>query len=178
MGKQITFTFYFFTWSVMGKQNNTGVPGFFGCSDVPGSSGVFRCSRVFQCSRVFWCSRVFQCSGVPGFSTSQKYLSTLSEFTSYRRLLCPYFHSDYFKKKFIRSPPTCTLESSDCYFRTYSWNPWFVLCDNFACSFPVAQPHNKRMAVFQVIDHDHNHCTSMNSFWTSLFEMVQINCML
>ena len=64
----------FFTWSVMGKQNNTakfGVPGFFDCSGVPGCSGVLRgvpeCSGVpvFRCSGV----PVFRCSGVPGFST-------------------------------------------------------------------------------------------------------------
>ena len=45
MGKQIRLTFYFFTWSVMGNQNNIvkfGVPGSFGCSGVPGCSGVFR----------------------------------------------------------------------------------------------------------------------------------------
>ena len=33
----------------MGKQNNTvkiAVAGFFGCSVVPGCSGVFRCSGV------------------------------------------------------------------------------------------------------------------------------------
>ena len=51
MGKQITLTFYFFTWSVIGKQNNTVkfvVPVFRG---VPGCSGVP------------------ECSGVPGFST-------------------------------------------------------------------------------------------------------------
>ena len=43
MGKQITLTFYFFTWSVIGQQNNTikiGVPGFFDCSGVPECSGV------------------------------------------------------------------------------------------------------------------------------------------
>ena len=63
----------FFTWSVMGQQNNTikiGVPGFFRlfrCSGVfrgvPGCSGVFRCSGVPGCSGV----PVFQCSGVPVF---------------------------------------------------------------------------------------------------------------
>ena len=39
----------FFTWYVMGKQNNNvkfGVPGFFDCSGVTGCSGVFRCSGV------------------------------------------------------------------------------------------------------------------------------------
>ena len=45
-GKQITVTFYFFsTWPVKGKQNNTvkfGVPEFFGCAGV----SVFRCSGV------------------------------------------------------------------------------------------------------------------------------------
>ena len=49
----------FFTWSVMGKQNNTvkfGVPGF---STVP----VFRGVPMFQCSGVL----VFRCSGVPVF---------------------------------------------------------------------------------------------------------------
>ena len=59
VGKQITLTFYFFTWSVMGNQNNIvkfGVPGFFGCSGVPGCSGVFR--SVPECFGVpvFWCS--------------------------------------------------------------------------------------------------------------------------
>ena len=52
----------FFTWSVMGNQNNIvkfGVPGFFGCSGVPGCSGVFRSGPncfgvpVFLCSW-FW----------------------------------------------------------------------------------------------------------------------------
>ena len=56
-------SFYFFsTWSVMGKQNNTvkfGVPGFFDCFGVPGCSGV----------------PVFRCSGVPSFSTTQGSLS-------------------------------------------------------------------------------------------------------
>ena len=74
----------FFTWSVMGQQNNTikiGVPGFFDCSGVPGCFGVFRgvprCSGVFRSVPVFRCSGVpgcsgvpvFRCSGVPGFST-------------------------------------------------------------------------------------------------------------
>ena len=56
VGKQITLTFYFFTWSVMGNQNNIvkfGVPGFF---------------WLFRCSGVLWgvpeCSRVFRCSCV------------------------------------------------------------------------------------------------------------------
>ena len=63
----------FFTWSVMGKQNNTakfGVPGFFDCSGVPGCSGVFR--GVPGCSGVFRSVPVFRCSGVPGFSTCPK----------------------------------------------------------------------------------------------------------
>ena len=42
--------------------------GFFGCTGVPGCSGVFRgalnCSGVFQSALVFWCSCV------PGFSTN------------------------------------------------------------------------------------------------------------
>ena len=41
MGKLIFDIFFFNTWSVMGKQNNTvkfGVPGFFGRSGVPGCS--------------------------------------------------------------------------------------------------------------------------------------------
>ena len=54
----------FFTWSVMGKQNNMvkfGVPGFFGCSGVPGCSGVFW--SVPDCFGV----PVFRCSGVAVF---------------------------------------------------------------------------------------------------------------
>ena len=49
----------FFTWSLMGNQNNIikfGVPGFFGCSGVPGCSGVFR--SVSECFGV----PVFRCS--------------------------------------------------------------------------------------------------------------------
>ena len=57
MGKQITFTFYFFTPSNLVFQ---GVPVFRG---VPGCSGVFRCSGV----PVFRCSGVPGCSGVPVF---------------------------------------------------------------------------------------------------------------
>ena len=66
------FRFTFFTWSEMGKQNNTvkfAVPGFFGSSGVPGCSGfpVFRgvpgCSGVFR--GVPGCSGVFR--GVPVF---------------------------------------------------------------------------------------------------------------
>ena len=58
----------FFTWYVMGQQNNTikmGVPGFFDC--FPVFRGVPECSGVpvFRCSGV----PVFRCSGVPGFST-------------------------------------------------------------------------------------------------------------
>ena len=48
----------------MGKQNNIvkfGVPGSFGCSDVPGCSGVFR--SVPECFGV----PVLRCSGVPVF---------------------------------------------------------------------------------------------------------------
>ena len=48
----------------MGNQNNIvklGVPGFFGCSGVPGCSGVFR--SVPDCFGV----PVFLCSGVPVF---------------------------------------------------------------------------------------------------------------
>ena len=48
----------------MGKQNNIvkfGVPGFFGCSGVPGCSEVFR--SVPECFGV----PVFRCSGVPVF---------------------------------------------------------------------------------------------------------------
>ena len=59
----------------MGNQNNIvqfGVPGFFGCSRVPGCSGVFRSVPecfgvpVFRCSGV----PVFRCSGVPVFRCS------------------------------------------------------------------------------------------------------------
>ena len=73
------FSFYnlFFTWSVMGKQNNTvkfGVPGFFDCSSVLGCSGMFRCSSVQGCSSVpvFRGVPVFRCSSVPGFSTCHR----------------------------------------------------------------------------------------------------------
>ena len=53
----------FFTWSVMGKQNNIvkfGVPGFLA---VPVFRGALGCSGVFQSVSVF------PCSGLPGFST-------------------------------------------------------------------------------------------------------------
>ena len=62
--KQITLTFYFFTWSVMENQKNIvkfGVPGFFGCSGVPGCSGVFQSVSVLMCS------------GVSGFSTCHSF---------------------------------------------------------------------------------------------------------
>ena len=39
----------FFTWPVIGRQNNTvkfGVPWFFGCSGFP----ILRCSGMFRCS--------------------------------------------------------------------------------------------------------------------------------
>ena len=48
----------------MGNQNDVvkfGVPGFFGCSSVPGCSGVFRSGP--SCFGV----PVFRCSGVPVF---------------------------------------------------------------------------------------------------------------
>ena len=67
MGKQIKLTFYFFTWPVMGKQNNTvkfGVPEFFGCFGVPGALGCFG---------VFQSVSVFLCSGVLGFSTCHSF---------------------------------------------------------------------------------------------------------
>ena len=57
----------FFTRSVMGNQNNIvkfGVPCFFGCSGVPGCSGVFR--SVPDCL-------LFLCSGVPRFSTCHSF---------------------------------------------------------------------------------------------------------
>ena len=52
----------------MEKQNNIvkfGVPEFFGCSGVPGCSGVFR--GVLNCSGVFQSALVFLCSCVPVF---------------------------------------------------------------------------------------------------------------
>ena len=55
----------------MGKQNDTvkiAVPGFFGCSGVPGCSGMFRGVQVFRgVPGVPGCSGVFRCSGVPVF---------------------------------------------------------------------------------------------------------------
>ena len=75
MGKQITFTFYFFTTSNSVFRDVSGHSGVPGCSGVPWCSGVpvFRCSMVFRGVPVFRCSGVFRgvpgCSGVPGFST-------------------------------------------------------------------------------------------------------------
>ena len=79
VGKQITLTFCFFTWPVMGKVNSTirfSVPGFLCCSGVPGDA---------MCSWAFWnfwdgpgCSGVpgfLGCSDVNGFSTSQARLN-------------------------------------------------------------------------------------------------------
>ena len=68
-GKQITVTFYFFsTWPVKGKQNNTvkfGVPEFFGCAGVP----VFRCSGVPGCSGVHDFSTCHPVSLLVSFTT-------------------------------------------------------------------------------------------------------------
>ena len=56
----------------MGNQNSIvkfGVPGFVGCSGVPGCSGVFRSVPECFSVPVFLCFGVpvFRCSGVPVF---------------------------------------------------------------------------------------------------------------
>ena len=89
MGKQITFTFYFF-YTV-----KFVVPGCFGpfrCSGVPVFHGVPGCSGV----PVF--RSVPGCSGVPGFSTCPRTrLIQLSRFTQWiflPRLRCVIYQSD------------------------------------------------------------------------------------
>ena len=76
MGKQITFTFYFFTPS-----NSV-------FRDVSGHSGVPRCCGVPWCPVVFRCCGVpvFRCSGVPGLVHAGKSCA----FRRWTVLLCLY----------------------------------------------------------------------------------------